>query len=154
MTTTGFFELKSPQDLVKKVRHDIARLRANPIDSYAAFDFFVTARHVPDWLFPRDKSKVADIFKSHVELRICRHLGDGAKHLQATRSTHKQVQDTHRTSDTWGGSWGKSWGSSWGTNDLTITLDPQDADTVALGPSVRAIDLAEKVLTILEGIVL
>ncbi len=48
----GFFALRTPQDLLAKLRHDHARLVDNPIDSYAAFDFFVTANHLVDWIWP------------------------------------------------------------------------------------------------------
>ena len=33
----GFFELRTPQQLLQKLRHDRARLEEEPADSYAAF---------------------------------------------------------------------------------------------------------------------
>jgi hypothetical protein len=47
---TGFFELQSPLDLLNKMEADYARLSRNPLDTYAAFDFFVAAAHLPEWL--------------------------------------------------------------------------------------------------------
>lgn len=154
MATGGLFEIKTPRELLNKALHDIARLRANPLDAYAAFDFFVTARHIPDWLHPNDSASRDAVFAKYVELRICRHLADGAKHFLATHVQHKQVQSTNRTHNAWGRSWAPgSWGDSWGADDLIVRLDPTDADTMQLGCDIRAIDLAEKVLVVLEQVV-
>ena len=46
---SGFFHLRTPEDLVLKLRREFDRLSANPADSDAAFNFFVTAIHVPEW---------------------------------------------------------------------------------------------------------
>ncbi len=154
MASGGLFEIKTPRDLLGKALHDIARLRTNPLDAYAAFDFFVTARHIPDWLYPNDAKGRDAIFAKHIELRICRHLADGAKHFLATHSQHRQIQGADRTHNVWGRSWSRgSWGNSWGTDDLIVRLDSADADTVQLGSSIRAIDLAERVLIVLEKVV-
>jgi len=40
-------ELQTPKNLLDKLQFDFARIKANPLDVYAAFDFFVTAEHVP-----------------------------------------------------------------------------------------------------------
>jgi hypothetical protein len=48
----GVFELRTPEDLLGKLRVDLKRLEADPLDQYAAFDFFVSASHMPDWLSP------------------------------------------------------------------------------------------------------
>jgi hypothetical protein len=45
---TGFAELQTPCDLLRKLQHDISRMAADSGDSYAAFDFFVTAEHLLD----------------------------------------------------------------------------------------------------------
>ena len=50
MLHDGFFDLRSPVDLLDKMRRDFKRLRAAPKDTYAAFDFFVTASHMHEWL--------------------------------------------------------------------------------------------------------
>lgn len=39
----GFFHLKTPADLLHKLHHDLDVLEAEPEDTYAAFNFFVTA---------------------------------------------------------------------------------------------------------------
>ena len=103
-TNRGFFTLTSAQDLFEKAVHDLERLKMNPLDTYAAFDFFVTARHIPDWL------SQPEVFSEYVELRICRHLADGAKHLIVTAAKHKQVKGTSVELHGWGNSWGDAWG--------------------------------------------
>ena len=126
MSGVGIFELKTPRQLLEKVEHDFDRLRANPIDAFAAFDLFVTARHVPDWLHPNDPSKRSALFEQHVELRVCRHIAEGAKHFILHDARHQQVRETARTGDSWGGAWGKAWGGAWGTDALMIELDAAD----------------------------
>jgi hypothetical protein len=153
MNGGGLFELNTPRHLLGKAIHDIERLRVNRLDTYAAFDFFVTARHIPDWLYLDNSTKRDALFGQHVELRICRHLADGAKHFLVTHPRHEQVSATVRTHDVWGGSWGGSWASRWGKNELMIHLDPADVDTKKLGSSISALDLAEMVLMVLKQIV-
>lgn len=46
----GTFDLKSSRHLLDKAKHDLARLRIDPINAYAAFDLFVTLRHIPHWM--------------------------------------------------------------------------------------------------------
>ena len=55
----GLGSLKTPLDLLQKIRHDFERLRKNPSDSYVAFDFFVSSYHMLDWLHqnPNDPKK-------------------------------------------------------------------------------------------------
>jgi hypothetical protein len=155
MPTKGIFQLKSAHDLVSKARHDIARLRSDPNDAYAAFDFFVTIRHVPDWLYPNQPKKRDQLFSKHVEFRICRHLADGAKHFEATHPQHKQVAGTSKSSSVWGEAWAKGvWKpGAWG-DGLFITLDPSDADTKSIGSRISALELAERTLAIVEKTVI
>jgi hypothetical protein len=49
MCEQGIFELRNPEDLFEILKHDFERLRENPTDSFAAFDFFITAYHIWDW---------------------------------------------------------------------------------------------------------
>lgn len=144
MKPGGIFDLRSPLDMLKKAIHDIERLRNNPLDTYAAFDFFVTARHIPDWL------RRTELFNHHIELRVCRHLGDSSKHPILTHKLHKQVQHSERRQGAWGEAWRQAWGDSWGENKLVVVLDTEDPDTSQLGTEIDALDLAEKVLAILK----
>ncbi len=90
--TEGFFDLKTPEDLLKKLEREYERLQQHPHDVDMAFNFFVTAEHIPDWL-----NDIA-IKKQHSLLRICSHLANGAKHFEPTR--HSAVSSTGRQSMT------------------------------------------------------
>ena len=129
MSHSGLFQLRTAKDLLAKAEHDLDRLQAKPLDVYAAFDLLVTARHVPDWLHPNDLTQRNGLFAKHVELRICRHVADGAKHFVATAKHHQQVSGTNITRDAWGGAWDSAWGGSWGKDALVVQLDPADPDT-------------------------
>ena len=92
----GLFDLQGPRDLLEKLEHDFDRLKNSPRDEFAAFDFFVTARHLPDWLYPdaqeNNWKKRADLLRNNPLLRVCAHIADGSKHFQS--SHHKSVQGT------------------------------------------------------------
>ncbi len=89
----GFFELRTPQDLLRKLRHDYQRIAQSPTDTYAAFDFFVTAHHMIDWLpstWPVPKTQV----RRELLLRVCSHIANGAKHFVVDPKRHDSVEDT------------------------------------------------------------
>ena len=94
--TQGFFELQTPQDLLQKLRQDFGRLKESPVDSYAAFDFFVTAYHMLDWRYPgksnNAKRRQMERDGKSKLLWVCSHLANGSKHFQATR--REAVNDT------------------------------------------------------------
>jgi hypothetical protein len=89
----GFGELQSPRDLLIKLKHDLERMKNAPQDQYAAFDFFVTAEHIVDWLHPSKAERKAreDLRSNTVILRITSHIANGAKHFEATAKHHKSV---------------------------------------------------------------
>jgi hypothetical protein len=94
----GFFRLKIPADLLEKLRHDLLRIRQDLMDSYAAFDFFVTAEHLLDWKY-RDtggepnKEKKRQLRRGVPLLRVTSHLANGAKHFEALANHHHSVSD-------------------------------------------------------------
>ena len=92
----GFATLQSPKDLVAKLRHDLGRMKSDPDDVYAAFDFFVTAEHILDWLYPdtpdaSQKRKREKARSSSKVLQITSHIASGAKHFVALGKHHKSV---------------------------------------------------------------
>jgi hypothetical protein len=87
----GFFELKTPSDLLAKLRHDYQRLQGSPTDTYVAFDFFVTGYHILDWLYPDDKTRQKQEVDDNTLLQICSHIANGIKHFQANYKGHKSV---------------------------------------------------------------
>lgn len=146
------FDLNTAHDLRAKMRRDLERMRANPMDSDAAFNFFVTAEHMPDWIYPkREKKQERETLKnSEIILRICSHLANGAKHFEVEAKHHDTVQSSGRRRG-WHGSWaGGPWFGPWfGGSCLVIHLKG-DAEQ-ALGPAISAIDLATKIMEFWEN---
>lgn len=92
----GLFRLQNAKGLLTKLQYDLDRIKREPLNEYAAFDFFVTARHMPEWLYPGDNNaaKRKALVQGHTLLQVCEHIGDGSKHFQATAERHKSVKDT------------------------------------------------------------
>ncbi len=150
MAASGLFEIRTPSDLLAKVKRDFVRLRASPNSSDIAFDLFVAARHVPDWVQSAGGQAASASFAASVELRICRHLADGAKHFAATHPQHKQVLNAVAKP---GGFDTEVFDEGvFDTGRLEIELDPRDPDTAALGARIDVIDLATAVIRELENI--
>ena len=84
----GLGELKLPADLVKKLKHDLERLKNSPQDQYAAFDFFITAEHILDWIYPNNWNERKKHRSSVPLLRITSHIPNGAKHFEAAKKHH------------------------------------------------------------------
>jgi hypothetical protein len=92
----GFAELQTPWDLVRKLEYDLVRLENLPQDQYAAFDFFVTADHIVDWIHPANRTKRTKVRSSSPLLKITSHIANGAKHFKATANHHRSVTDVEK----------------------------------------------------------
>ena len=95
-TFKGFATLTSPADLLVKMQHDLSRMEQELANPYPAFDFFVTAEHLLDWLYPGDRESKNDKIRGQKRkceplLRVTSHLANGAKHFQVTAKRHKSV---------------------------------------------------------------
>jgi len=77
---------------------EYSRLLEDPTDQYAAFNFFVTAEHIPDWLYPKRKGKEEreNLKNSTIALQICSHIANGGKHFQLEAKHHTSVSDYDR----------------------------------------------------------
>jgi hypothetical protein len=66
------------------------------LDQYAAFDFFVTADHLPDWICPGRKSENQrrSLRSADWRLLVCLQHANGLKHFEARRATHDSVRGT------------------------------------------------------------
>jgi hypothetical protein len=84
----AFFDLASPLDLFRKMEADLAAFVNSASDSRLAFNFFVTAEHLPDWLDQRD------LVRQHALLRVVSHLANGAKHFTLDPKRHTSVDGT------------------------------------------------------------
>ena len=81
-TFKGFGPLKTAADLLAKLRYDFDRLEREPDNAYAAFDFFSTASHMPEWVYPKRELRAVERKKAlH---RICTRLANGGKHFEDT----------------------------------------------------------------------
>ena len=82
----GFLDLFSAKDLFEKLSSDYEAFCADPKDSYKAFNFFVTAEHIPDWIGN------VGIKYNEPYLRINSHLATGAKHFEVKNKDKKSVE--------------------------------------------------------------
>ena len=140
MSFTGIFALKTPQDLFRKLEHDMQRLEAEPLNVYAAFDFFVTAEHMLDWVHPCDSTRQKAERQSNSLLEVCSHLANGSKHFQATNPRHQSVNDAqeHR------GAFSSAFSRDFDISRLEVHL--KGTAEAAFGSVVEVTDLARKVL--------
>jgi hypothetical protein len=90
----GVFALRTAADLLQKLRHDYERMERDALDQYAAFDFFVTADHLPDWIHPGREGKKRLLRSANWRLKVCHQLANGLKHFEASRDHHDSVQGT------------------------------------------------------------
>ena len=99
----GFFELKTPTDLLHKLEREYERWKSDPSNVDLAWNFFVTAEHLPDWLGRTHSGSPLlggdGINKFRTDrpfLRICSHLANGGKHLVPRPDQHTSVDHTVR----------------------------------------------------------
>ncbi len=95
----GLFELKTPQDLLNKLRREYERLQLSPLDQDVAFNFFVTAEHMSDWIYPgasgsSNAKHRNELKEKNTLLLICSHLANGSKHFEVNNKRHNSVSDT------------------------------------------------------------
>jgi hypothetical protein len=141
--TKGFFDLQTPQDLLRKLRHDFGRLKESPVDSYAAFDFFVTAYHMLEWRY-RELEERTQTYekKENWFLPVCRQLANGAKHFQAGGGS---VKDTNVHE----GAFDEAFDShAFDVSELRVELDGDAARE--FGASIGVLELAAKTLRFWE----
>ena len=91
----GIFDLRTPVDLYAKLGRELGRMRMAPDDVDPAFNFFVTAEHLPDWIHPGDdkdaKDKQNAMRRATPELRVASHIANGAKHFGKLQKKHKSI---------------------------------------------------------------
>ena len=147
-TFQGLFDLQSQRDLLKKLRHDYDRVKKSPLDSYATFDFFVTAYHMLDWLHPGDNAKRKQMESNSALLQVISHLANGSKHFKATHPQHVSVKDTRVNR----GAFDPAFDSNaLDVSELRVELDGQAA--IKFGPSIGVLKLADMALSFWEGYV-
>jgi hypothetical protein len=92
----GFFDLSTPEDLFRKLVDDFDDLESSPFDSRKAFDFFVTATHIADWINDGDRKKTKQFRDANAILKVCDHLACNGKHFRLDNPTHTSVEKAER----------------------------------------------------------
>jgi hypothetical protein len=162
-----FFDLKTPGDLLRKLEREYDRWNADPLNVDLAWNFFVTAEHLPDWIYYQDMpisgkprpdlldGKTLYDFKmdrAHPELRVCSHLANGAKHFHLGNTNLTSVTGTGQAMVGWvPDGWAPD---GWAPSDpvLQVSVTPDERD--ALKQSTTDIDalwLAARVLEFWHG---
>lgn len=149
-TSNDFGELETPADLVRKLEHDLQRMAASGSDQYAAFDFFVTADSLVDWLYPEvpndkiataeQKKRQSDLRKTNDLPRISSHIANGAKHFVVTR--HNSVTGIEKSRYVKKG----YVEDGYFEEPLLVHLTPDEAARLGVKDSIEAIQLARLVL--------
>ena len=141
----GVFSLRTPKDLLDKLESEFKRLTnadATSLEAqYAAFDFFVTAEHLPEWMSHGVGGSLSS-HRAYPEGALVSHVASGAKHFHVLDPRHKSVSDTR----------------SAGIFDPKI-FDPQIFDVGRLvieledGSTDTVADVALRVLTHWRGVI-
>ena len=141
---TGAFGLETPQDLLRKLQRELDRLRASPDDQDVAFNFFVTAEQMPDWLYPGNTNKKTReaIRNSEHLLQVVSHLASSSKHFDKLSAHHKSVERSGAFGAFFGGAF--FGGGFFGGSRLLIIFKGDAA--VTFGPSRPALQVAEDVV--------
>jgi hypothetical protein len=82
----GLFGLQTPDHLLHKLEREHERWKADPLNVDLAWNFFVTAEHLPDWLAHRgprtlEGFSITKFKRAQPLTRICANLANGAKHF-------------------------------------------------------------------------
>ncbi len=90
----GVWQLSKPRDLLDKLARELERMRLAPHDADHAFNFFVTAESLVDWLHPGDGAAQNALRESETLLKAVSHVASSAKHYDKLRSKHGSVDST------------------------------------------------------------
>jgi hypothetical protein len=144
MPFKGFFELLTPQDLFAKLERDLIRVQSNPLDVDSAFDFFATAYHLLDWLYPgnTNKHRRAKIENDAMLLQVASHLANGSKHFEATAPKHKSVERAVSRPGPF--QMGAFQADAFDVGELVVHLGGNTA--LHLGTSISVVELAGKLV--------
>src|SRR5262245_55903517 len=148
----GFFELKTPSDLLHKLEREYERWKADPLNVDHAWNFFVTAEHLLDWLGRRHNGppllggeSINKFRTDRPHLRICSHLANGGKHFRPNPKQHTSVASTRqRPGYVKPGYVKPGYGKS---STLMVDLTPDEQKALSLAElSIEALTLAADVL--------
>jgi hypothetical protein len=135
--------LRTARDLFVKLERDLIRLQSNRLDGGVAFDFFVTAYHMLDWIHPgyANKKTRQGIENGELLLQIASDLADGSKHFVLEAKKHKSVDDATRQDRAFGDD---AFDTAFDTSELVILLKGDAA--ARFGSSVSVLKLAKEMV--------
>ena len=136
----GIFALRTPMELLAKLRHDKGRLTTNPADSYAAFDFFVTALHMGEWMRKSGHPIIPQTEYERELWKVCEHIGNGSKHFTVNR--HHSVKSTGYEGGVFDSHAYQA--NTFQVGSLVIEFEEESAKY--LGKSIDAVSLAQELL--------
>ena len=111
MAIQGFFDLTTPLHLLQKLEREYEAWKTDPLNVDRAWNFFVMAEHLPDWLGQTGPKalgghKITKFKRDRALTRICAHLANGAKHFKPrekpTERLNTSVEQTVRENTRWG----------------------------------------------------
>lgn len=143
----GIFQLLTPADLLAKLDRELARLRSEPDNVDHAFNFFVTAESMLDWLHPGMAAKAAReaLRNSDVRLQIASHLATGAKHFDKLARHHTSVSSMDKRGGWFASGWfPKGWFGRGYFAEPTLIVHLDGAAAATFGSSATALFLAEE----------
>jgi len=140
MKHSGFYGIKTANDLLAKAKRDYDKLKSEHSNIDLAFNFFVTIEHMPDWLKMDRQQKKSIKNNSHV-LRVCSHLASGIKHFEPF-DDYNSVKSTQADSVYEEGIYEESVYDRW----LTINLDGDEINKFQKN-HVTAVELGEMVIS-------
>jgi hypothetical protein len=149
---SGLFDLFSADDLCAKLDHDYRRLKAQPSDVFAAFDFLVTAWHLLEWRYPGDAASAQrdGLMKQHPILGLCEHLCVAGKHFEPTSQRHQSMTGSFRKSVWKRGMWAPGvWAS--GVWQDALVVDLSGPAKAAFGDSITMAQIADLVMDFWRG---
>jgi hypothetical protein len=99
----AFFEMNEAVDLLHKLEREYERWKADPLNVDFAWNFFVTAEHLPDWMGRTHqgppllgRENIGTFKADRPLLRVCSQIANGGKHLVADPKRHTSVDRTVR----------------------------------------------------------
>jgi hypothetical protein len=80
----GFFELGTAESMLEKAKRELTRLEAEDSIDHA-YNFFVTAYHISDYLKGRLPKTALDAIRNDQLIQFCGDACNKAKHMRLTR---------------------------------------------------------------------
>ena len=91
-TMKGAFTLQTPHDLLEKLESDYDALMQDRNNPYLAYNFFVTAEHMLDWVYPGYANKNKRLTtQSPTQTKDLQHK---SQQKQRTYNTNPKIQKT------------------------------------------------------------